>query len=129
MLEQKGESNGEEIPILLETKPKDAGWTDYIVEWDWWWNADTWVLLAWRYQGPTENFIFMRNGEDQKFSMPIFRGEAKVTEVSGVWPTDLEKWYRFQLSVIGPEFRLKGKERTDDTAFEKMKPKNYYMEK
>ena len=64
----------------------------------------------------------MRNGEDQKFSILIFKGEAKVTEVSGVWPTDLEKWCRFQLSVIGPEFRLKGKERTDDTAFEKIKP-------
>ena len=64
----------------------------------------------------------MRNGEDQKFSMLIFKGEAKVTEVSGVWSTDLEKWCRFQLSVIGPEFRLKGKERTDETAF------NYYME-
>ena len=30
VLEQKGEG----IPIPLGTKPKDAGWTDYIVEWD-----------------------------------------------------------------------------------------------
>ena len=54
--------------------------------------------------------------------MLIFTNEATVTQVSDVWPTDLKKWYRFQLSVIGEEFILKGKERSDDTLFEKVKP-------
>ena len=55
----------------------------------------------------------MRNGKDQKISMLIFTNEATVTQVSDVWPTDLKKWYRFQLSVMGQEYILKGKERTD----------------
>ena len=121
-LEQKGEANGEGLPIPLGTKPKDAGWTDYMVEWDWWWDADSWILLAWRYQGPNDYFYFMRNGKDQKFSWLIFKNNAQVVKVSEVWPTDLKKWYRFQLSVIGEEFILKGKERSDDTLFEKVKP-------
>ena len=90
ILEQKGGANGEGLPIPLGTKPNDAGWTDYTVEWDWWWDANSWVLLAWRYQGPKDYFYFTRNGRDQKFSWLIFKNEAKVTQVSDVWPTDLK---------------------------------------
>ena len=82
-----------------------------MVEWDWWWDADTWVLLAWRCQSPTDYFyFFMRNGSDRKFSTLIFHNEAKVVQVSEIWLTDLKKWYRFQLSVIGQEYTIKGKE-------------------
>ena len=58
----------------------------------------------------------------KKNSMLIFTNEAKVTQVSDVWPTDLKKWYRFQLSVMGQEYILKGKERTDATSFEEVEP-------
>ncbi len=85
-------------------------------------DADSWVLLTWRYQGAKDYFCFMRNGEDQKISMLIFTNEATVTQVSDVWPTDLKKWYRFQLSVMGQEYILKGKERTDATSFEEVEP-------
>ena len=72
-------------------------------------DADSWVLLTWCYQGAKDYFCFMRNGEDQKISMLIFTNEATVTQVSDVWPTDLKKWYRFQLFVMDQEYILKGK--------------------
>ena len=64
----------------------------------------------------------MRNGKDQKISMLIFTNDAKVVKVPQNWPTDLKKWYRFQLSVMGQEYILKGEERSDDALFEKVKP-------
>ena len=64
----------------------------------------------------------MRNGKDQKISMLIFTNEATVTQVSDVWPTDLKKWSSFQLSVMGQEYILKGKERTDASSFEEVEP-------
>ena len=39
VLEQKGEANSEGLPIPLGTKPNDADWLDYMVEWDWWWRT------------------------------------------------------------------------------------------
>ena len=58
VLEQKGEGNGEGIPIPLGTKPKDAGWTDYIVEWDWWWGCRHLGSVSLALSRPNRKFYF-----------------------------------------------------------------------
>ena len=49
-------------------------------------------------------------------------------KVDSVWclADRSEKWYRFQLSVIGQEYTIKGQERTDATSFEEVEPIIWY---
>ncbi len=118
VLEQNIEVEGPPLPIPAGSL--DAGWTDYIWEFDWWWIEDAWVGTGYRYQDGTHYFHSSRRAGN---SFSIFMWDGNFAELVNVpWNTTVGTWYRMQHSIIGAEHIVKGKERDDDTPFDELPP-------
>jgi hypothetical protein len=119
ILAQEGEGNGLGVPTPVGSE--DQGWTDYIWEFDWMWDQDTYQGTAHRYQGAEGYYHASRREGGENLIIYMWDGDFGELQ-AGPWQSGNEVWYRMQISAIGNQHIVKGKERDDGTPFEEIDP-------
>ena len=118
VLLQEGE--WEFIPMAHPKNTLNAGWTDYIWEYDWYWEGDDYYGTAQRFQDDSNYYHFSRR---LGFSASYFLLQGDFIELINVpWQEGPNIWFRFQISMIGDEHVVKVKERDDATLFTAIDP-------
>ena len=99
-----------------------ATYTDFVVEWDWMFHKDNNRnnSMGVRVQNANAHYQLSRRSGGNDWKIYMFNG-AWNEIVTAVFPTDIDKWYRVQLSVMGDEFIVKAKEKKDNTPFKELK--------
>jgi hypothetical protein len=100
-----------------------AEYTDFVAEWDWMFYLDDARnnSMGFRVQGPDGNYQLSRRGGGLDWNLYLFDG-AWILLDSYVFETEIDTWYRVQLSVMGEDFIVKAKEKGDDTPFADLDP-------
>lgn len=97
-------------------------WKDYVVEFDWMFTeAGSNESVAFRYQDANKFYQLSKRGDMQSINIYMYNG-AWNQIVSGIFPVDINTWYRVQLKVEGPAFTVRMKEKEDQTAFSDVDP-------
>jgi hypothetical protein len=120
ILAEQGEGNGLGIPTPADWEKQDF-WVDYIWEFDWMWDRDEYQGTAHRYQGPLQYLHSSRRLGGANFIIYMWNGNWNELQ-NKPWPSEPNVWYRMQISDIGDEHIVKGKERDDDAEFEALNP-------
>ena len=97
---------------------------EYFAEWDWLWEDGARChSMAVHWQKKGEFYHFSRRTDGSSWGIGARSGGAwPGAFVMGNSPYELNKWYRLQVSVNGPEIVGKMKERDDKTPFDKIEP-------
>jgi hypothetical protein len=97
--------------------------SDFIAEWDWMFAQDNARnnSMGIRVQGPAAHYQLSRRGFGTDWKIYMFDGAWNEIGTA-VFPTDVDKWYRVQLTAMGEQFVVKVKEKGDATPFEDLKP-------
>lgn len=120
VLAETGEANGLGPPTPVDWEDQDF-WTDYIWEFDWMWENDVYAGTAHRYQDPEHYYHSSRRQGGGNFIIYNWNGDWNELDNKS-WKSGVGVWYRMQISDIGKEHIVKGKERNDDTPFDKLDP-------
>ena len=99
----------------------DAGWDDYVAEWDMMFPDDFYMGVVFRFQDGEKFYLSDRRqgGRDYHF----YKRQGGWAQVkAGMVENKPEVWYRAQLVLSGDEFTFKLKERDDKTPFDKVDP-------
>ena len=120
VLSQLGEANGLGPPTPVGWEDQDF-WTDYIWEFDWYWGADTFVGTVQRYQDP-QHYLHISRRMGGNLTLFNWGGDWNNILQESPWGSDIQIWYRMQISDIGDEHIAKGKESVDDTPFDELAP-------
>jgi len=97
-------------------------WKDYVVEFDWMFTeAGSNESVAFRYQDANKFYQLSKRGDMQSIHIYMYNGSWNQI-ASGNFPVNVNVWYRVQLSVKGPTFTAKMKEKDDQTAFSDIDP-------
>ena len=120
VLEQNWEANGLGCVTPAGWEDQDF-WTDYVWEFDWMWNTDTYQGTAHRYQDAGGYYHSSRREGGGNFITYMWNGNFNQIQASP-WQSGVGVWYRMQSSDIGNEHIIKGKERDDETPFEQLDP-------
>jgi len=105
--------------------PNVAGrenWTDYIWDFDWMWEDDSFIGTVYRIQDPNNCYHFSRRqgGTDlQIYACQNTWGGAIATST---YPNELNVWYSHRLVLNGNKQEVYLKERDDPTPFEELEP-------
>ena len=95
---------------------------EYVAEWDWFWEDGAKchsMAIHWQKKG--EFYHFSRRTDGSSWGIWARSGGAwPGAFVMGNSPYELNKWYRLQVSVDGPEIVGKMKERDDKTPFDEI---------
>ncbi len=105
--------------------PKVAGrenWSDYIWDFDWMWENDSFVGTVYRVEDAEAHFHGSRR--TGAVDMKIYTRKAGVwTEIAtGQYPNVNNVWYSHRLIMKGKKHEIYLKDRDDDTPFENLKP-------
>jgi len=119
VLSQEGEGDG--LGISTPAGSEGQGWADYIWEFDWMWDVDTYQGTAHRYQDAEGYYHASRREGGTEFIIYMWDGDFNELQ-AGPWQSGVGVWYRMQSSDIGKEHIIKGKERDDGTPFEEIDP-------
>ena len=99
----------------------DAGWDDYVVEWDMMFPDDFYMGIVFRFQEGEKFYLSDRRQGGREYHFYKRQGGwAKVKD--GMVENKPGIWYRAQLILAGDEFTFKLKERKDKTPFDKVDP-------
>ena len=99
----------------------DAGWDDYVAEWDMMFPDDFYMGVVFRFQEGEKFYLSDRRQGGREYHFYKRQGGwAKVKD--GMVENDPEVWYRAQLILSGDKFTFKLKERKDKTPFDKIDP-------
>ena len=120
VVEEHGEGNGLGVPVPAGWEDQDF-WVDYIWEFDWMWDQDTYQGTAHRYGDAMNYYHTSRRQGGANFIIYMWNGNWNQLQDSP-WQTGINVWYRMQISAIGDEHTVKGKERDNDTPFEELDP-------
>ena len=120
VVEEHGEGNGSGVPTPVGWEDQDF-WVDYIWEFDWMWEEDTYQGTAHRYQDAMNYLHTSRRQGGGNFIIYMWNGNWNQLQDSP-WQSGVGVWYRMQISAIGDQHAVKGKERDDDTPFEELDP-------
>ena len=99
----------------------DAGWDDYVAEWDMMFPDDFYMGVVFRFQDGEKFYLSDRRqgGRDYHF----YKRQGGWAQVqAGLVENDPEVWYRAQLVLAGDKFTFKLKERKDNRSFDKIDP-------
>ena len=99
----------------------DAGWDDYVAEWDMMFPDDFYMGVVFRFQDGEKFYLSDRRqgGRDYHF----YKRQGGWAQVqAGLVENEPEVWYRAQLVLSGDEFTFKLKERKDKRSFDKIDP-------
>ncbi|MCY3551411.1 MAG: hypothetical protein OXH39_13205 [Candidatus Poribacteria bacterium] len=99
----------------------DAGWDDYVAEWDMMFPDDFYMGIVFRFQDGEKFYLSDRRQGGREYHFYKRQGGwAKVKD--GMVENEPEVWYRAQLILSGDKFTFKLKERKDKTPFDKIDP-------
>ena len=99
----------------------DAGWDDYVAEWDMMFPDDFYMGIVFRFQDSEKFYLSDRRQGGREYHFYKRQGGwAKVKD--GMVENKPEIWYRAQLILSGDEFTFKLKERDNKTPFDKVDP-------
>ena len=99
----------------------DAGWDDYVAEWDMMFPDDFYMGIVFRFQGGEKFYLSDRRQGGREYHFYKRQGGwAKVKD--GMVENEPEVWYRAQLILSGDKFTFKLKERKDKRSFDKIGP-------
>ena len=99
----------------------DAGWGDYVAEWDMMFPDDFYMGVVFRFQDGEKFYLSDRRqgGRDYHF----YKRQGGWAQVqAGMVENEPEVWYRAQLILKGDKFTFKLKERKDNRSFDKIDP-------
>ena len=99
----------------------DAGWDDYVAEWDMMFPDDFYMGVVFRFQDGEKFYLSDRRqgGRDYHF----YKRQGGWAQVqAGMVENEPEVWYRAQLILKGDKFTFKLKERKDNRSFDKIDP-------
>ena len=99
----------------------DAGWDDYVAEWDMMFPDDFYMGVVFRFQDGEKFYLSDRRQGGRDYNFYKRQGGWGLV-VAGVVDNEPEVWYRAQLVLSGDEFTFKLKERKDKTPFDKVDP-------
>ena len=85
------------------------------------WEADVYVGTAHRYQDPQHYLHSSRRLGGANFIIYNWDGAWNALD-DKPWDSSAGVWYRMQISDIGDEHIVKGKERDDETPFDELDP-------
>ena len=119
VLSETGEANGLGVPTPADWE--NQTWTDYIWEFDWMWEMDVYVGTAHRYQDAQNYYHSSRRLGGSSFILYNWDGNWNELD-NKPWSSQTDTWYRMQISDIGDQHIVKGKERDDDTPFDELAP-------
>ena len=99
----------------------DAGWDDYVAEWDMMFPDDFYMGVVFRFQDGEKFYLSDRRQGGREYH--FYRRQGGWTKVKdGMVENEPEVWYRAQLILTGDEFIFKLKERKDKRSFDKIDP-------
>ncbi len=100
-----------------------AEYADFVAEWDWMFYLDNNRnnSVGFHVQGPSAHYQLSRRGGGTEWHIYMFNGAWNLVG-SVSFPTDIDKWYRVQLSVMEGEILVKAKEKEDETPFADLDP-------
>ncbi len=99
----------------------DAGWDDYVAEWDMMFPDDFYMGIVFRFQDGEKFYLSDRRQGGRDYNFYKRQGGWALVQ-AGVVENKPEVWYRAQLVLSGDEFTFKLKERDDKTPFDKVDP-------
>jgi hypothetical protein len=96
----------------------DAGWTDYVVQYDALYPTDFYIGTLFRYQDDTNFYLLDRRSAGELGTFTFYLHDGGWTGVgSGEFETQPMEWYRFRLSVQGDAFEAYAGLAADDPDF------------
>ena len=99
----------------------DAGWNDYVAEWDMMFPDDFYMGVVFRFQEGEKFYLSDRRQGGREYHFYKRQGGwGKVKD--GMVENKPDIWYRAQLVLSGDEFTFKLKERKDKTPFDRVDP-------
>jgi len=97
-------------------------WKDYVAEFDWMFTeAGRNESMAFRYQDASKFYQLSKRADMQSIHIYMYNGAWNQVG-SGIFPVDINTWYRTQLKLKGSAFTVKIKEKEDQTAFADIEP-------
>ena len=99
----------------------DAGWDDYIAEWDMMFPDDFYMGVVFRFQDGEKFYLSDRRQGGRDYHFYKRQGGWALVQ-GGLVENDPEVWYRAQLILSGDKFTFKLKERKDNRSFDKIDP-------
>lgn len=99
----------------------DAGWDDYVAEWDMMFPDDFYMGIVFRFQDGEKFYLSDRRQGGREYH--FYKRQGNWTKVKdGMVENKPEVWYRAQLILSGDKFTFKLKERKDNRSFDKIDP-------
>ena len=99
----------------------DAGWDDYVAEWDMMFPDDFYMGVVFRFQDGEKFYLSDRRQGGRDYHFYKRQGGWALVQ-GGLVENDPEVWYRAQLILAGDKFTFKLKERKDNRSFDKIDP-------
>ncbi len=99
----------------------DAGWDDYVAEWDMMFPDDFYMGVVFRFQDGEKFYLSDRRQGGRDYHFYKRQGGWALVQ-GGLVENDPEVWYRAQLILSGDKFTFKLKERKDNRSFDKIDP-------
>ena len=100
-----------------------AVYTDFVAEWDWMFHQDDSRnnSLGFRVQNKDAHYQLSRRGGGVDWKIYMYNGVWN--EIATVaFPTEIDTWYRVQLTVKGEQFIVKAKAKEDPALFQELEP-------
>ena len=99
----------------------DAGWDDYVAEWDMMFPDDFYMGVVFRFQDGEKFYLSDRRQGGLAYN--FYKRQGGWAQIqAGQVENKPEVWYRAQLVLAGDEFTFKLKERDDKTPFDRVDP-------
>ena len=99
----------------------DAGWDDYVAEWDMMFPDDFYMGVVFRFQDGEKFYLSDRRQGGLAYN--FYKRQGGWAQIqAGQVENKPEVWYRAQLVLSGDEFTFKLKERDDKTSFDRVDP-------
>jgi hypothetical protein len=97
--------------------------TDFVAEWDWMFFQDNSLnnSMGFRVVDAGNHYQLSRRGGGVDWKIYMFNG-AWNEIATNAFPTEIDTWYRVQLTAKGDLFTVKVKEKEDDTPFADLDP-------
>jgi hypothetical protein len=105
--------------------PKADGrenWSDYIWDFDWLWENDSYVGTVYRVEDAEAHFHGSRRQGATDIKIYTRKAGAWAEIATGQYPNENNVWYSHRLIMNGNKHEIYVKERDDETPFENLKP-------
>lgn len=97
-------------------------WSDYIWEFDWMWENDSFVGTIYRVEDAEAHFHASRRTGAVDVQIYTRNAGNWALVASGQYPNENGVWYRHRLVIMGSKHEIYLKKRDDDTTFDELDP-------